>query len=85
MLLKFFNFNLEIFLTGYQSKYMSTGIVTNNSVLGEFKNLGLDNPYQLVSAARKGIKPKVFYDFAQAINMPEKSLAGIINQVSTNR
>jgi len=58
---------------------MSAGAVTINSVRNKFKNLGLDNPYQLVSTARKGIKPKVFYDFAEAINMPEKSLAGIIN------
>lgn len=58
---------------------MAGGFVVANSVRDKFKNLGLDNPYQLVSAARKGIKPKVFYDFAEVINMPEKSLAGIIN------
>jgi putative toxin-antitoxin system antitoxin component (TIGR02293 family) len=58
---------------------MSVNPVTNASVRNRFKNLGLDNPYQLVSTARKGIKPKLFYDLAEAIKMPEKSLAGIIN------
>lgn len=58
---------------------MSVGLVTTNSVRNRFKNLGLDNLYRLISMARKGIKPKVFYDFAEVINMPEKSLAGIIN------
>jgi uncharacterized protein (DUF2384 family) len=58
---------------------MSVNLTSNNSVRNKFKNLGLDNPYQLVNAARKGIKPKVFYDFAVTIKMPEKSLAGIIN------
>lgn len=51
----------------------------NNSLKNQFKNFGLDNPFQLVIAARKGIKPKLFYEFAEAIKMPEKSLAGIIN------
>jgi uncharacterized protein (DUF2384 family) len=58
---------------------MSANLVVNTSVRNRFKNLGLDNPYQLVATARKGVKPKVFYDFAEVIKMPEKSLAGIIN------
>lgn len=58
---------------------MAVSPVINSSVHRRFKNLGLDNPYQLASAARKGIKPKLFYDFADAIKMSEKTLAGIIN------
>jgi uncharacterized protein (DUF2384 family) len=58
---------------------MSVNLASNTSVRNKFKRLRLDNPYHLVSAARKGIKPKVFYDFAVAIKMPEKYLAGIIN------
>jgi putative toxin-antitoxin system antitoxin component (TIGR02293 family) len=49
------------------------------SISSRFKNLGLHNDFALVLRARKGVKTKLFYDFAEAIKMPEKSLAGIIN------
>ena len=49
------------------------------SVHSRFKNLELRDPYNLVGIARKGVKPKVFYDFAEIIKMSERSLAGIIN------
>ena len=58
---------------------MSGGIDINYSVRNKFRNLDLSNAYQLLITARKGVKPKVFYDFAEVANMPEKSLAGIIN------
>lgn len=54
--------------------YPVTGAVHNR-----FKGLGLDNPYKLTVAARKGVKPKIFYEFADVIKMPERALAGIIN------
>ena len=54
----------------------------NNSVHNRFKGLGLDNPYKLTSTARKGVKPKVFYDFADTVKMSEKALAGLINLTS---
>lgn len=50
-----------------------------HNVSSRFKNLNINNPYQLVSFARKGVQPKLFYDLAAVIKMPEKALAGLIN------
>ena len=60
---------------------MSLTILSNDkySVKHRFKNLSLHSSQAIVFSARKGLKPKVFYDFAQAIKMPEKILAGILN------
>lgn len=49
------------------------------SVKSRFKNLNIWNSNAIVLSARKGLKPKVFYDLAEAIKMPEKILAGLIN------
>jgi Uncharacterized conserved protein len=49
------------------------------TIRGRFKNLKVNNSYAIVSSARRGVKPKIFYDLAEIINMPEKILAGIIN------
>lgn len=45
----------------------------------KFKYLNLSSQYFLVFSAHKGLKTKIFYDFAEAINMPEKNLAKIIH------
>jgi len=59
---------------------MPTVAINNkNSVGYRFRSFDLSNLNAIVSAARKGIKTKVFYDFAETINMPEKSLAAVIN------
>jgi putative toxin-antitoxin system antitoxin component (TIGR02293 family) len=50
-----------------------------HTVKARFKNLDLSNAYAIVFSARKGVKTKVFYDFSEVINMPEKTLASIIN------
>lgn len=39
----------------------------------------MESNYEIVLSARKGLATNVFYEFAQAIRMPEKTLAGIIN------
>ena len=39
----------------------------------------MNNPYNLVSTARKGVHAKLFYEFAGMAKLSEKSLAGIIN------
>ncbi|HUZ60364.1 MAG TPA: antitoxin Xre-like helix-turn-helix domain-containing protein [Hanamia sp.] len=54
-------------------------INNKNSVKHRFKTLDVSNLNAIVSAARKGIKTKVFYDFAETIKMPEKNLAAVIN------
>lgn len=35
--------------------------------------------FAIVTSARKGLPARVFYDFVEAINMPAKDLASIIN------
>lgn len=58
---------------------MASTIDNKNSVVGEkFKSLNLTT-YEIFLSARKGIKTKVFYDFATTIKMSEKNLASIIN------
>ena len=49
------------------------------SIKGRFSNLNLANPFDIVFKARKGVTTKVFYDFADSINMPEKKLALLLN------
>lgn len=57
----------------------NTAVRHTISVKTRFKDLHLDNPHALVSSARKGLKPSVFYDFAAIIKMPEKNLAYLLN------
>ena len=52
------------------------------SIRDRFKSLDLQSAFELVVSARKGIKPKLFYEFADSINMPEKKLALLINTSS---
>jgi putative toxin-antitoxin system antitoxin component (TIGR02293 family) len=49
------------------------------SVKNKFKEYNFVNLHSIVFSARRGIKPKVFYDFAETIKMPEKNLATILN------
>jgi len=56
--------------------------VTNQnagSLKNKFSNIDLASNFAIVLYAKKGLKTKVFYDFAEAIKMPEKNLAAIIN------
>ena len=50
-----------------------------NTIRARFRNLDLKSAFAIVFSARKGIRPKVFYDFADSIKMPEKSLAALLN------
>jgi putative toxin-antitoxin system antitoxin component (TIGR02293 family) len=50
-----------------------------NSIRARFSNLDLKSAFAIVFSARKGIRPKVFYDFANSIKMPEKNLALLLN------
>ena len=50
-----------------------------NSIRTRFSGLDMNSNYAIVCSARKGIKPKIFYDFADSIKMPEKGLASLIN------
>lgn len=58
---------------------MSTSTIIHDLIRDRFAKLDLTNAFSLVSIARKGIKTKVFYDFADSVKMPEKNLAELIN------
>jgi putative toxin-antitoxin system antitoxin component (TIGR02293 family) len=49
------------------------------SIRDRFQRLDLQSAFEMVLSARKGIKPKLFFEFADSINMPEKKLALLIN------
>lgn len=49
------------------------------SIRDRFQGLGLQNGSGIVFSARKGVKPRIFFEFADSINMPEKKLALLIN------
>jgi putative toxin-antitoxin system antitoxin component (TIGR02293 family) len=58
---------------------MATSPLISNSIRVRFSNLDMKSSFAIVYSARKGIKPKVFYDFADSIKMPEKKLALMLN------
>lgn len=62
-----------------KSDTMSAVRPVPDSIRVRFNDLGLENAYALVFSARKGVKTKVFYDFADSIKMPEKALAILLN------
>lgn len=49
------------------------------SVGKKFRNLDLKTNLQIVYSARKGVKPAVFYSFADVTNMTERSLAELLH------
>ena len=49
------------------------------SVKTIFSDLDLSSDFAIIVLARKGVHTKVFYEFAEAIKMPEKNLAAMIN------
>lgn len=50
-----------------------------NTIRLKFKDLDFRSQYAIFLSARKGVRTKVFYDFAETIKMSEKNLASIIN------
>ncbi len=58
---------------------MATAVSTKKSIKYKFRDLRFVNNQAIFFSARKGLKPKVFYDFAESIKMTEKTLASIIN------
>lgn len=44
-----------------------------------FRNYAIKNEYHLIKKAHEGLKTEVFYALADAIRMPEKMLASVIN------
>jgi putative toxin-antitoxin system antitoxin component (TIGR02293 family) len=58
---------------------MTASPTFQNSVRDRFSKLDLNSAFAIVFSARKGVKPKVFYDFAESIKMSEKNLALLLN------
>jgi putative toxin-antitoxin system antitoxin component (TIGR02293 family) len=54
-------------------------VINKNTIGYRFRSFDVSSLNSIVSTARKGLKPKVFYDLAETINMPEKNLAEVIN------
>lgn len=50
-----------------------------NSIGYRFRGFDVSNLNAIVATAQKGIKTKVFYDFSEAIKMPVKNLAAMLN------
>jgi putative toxin-antitoxin system antitoxin component (TIGR02293 family) len=49
------------------------------SLRSKFKSLSIDNDAQMFTNARSGLSPMIFYQFAQVIKMPDKSLANLLH------
>ena len=59
---------------------MSTTFASNrNLIKNRFKDLDIGSNHSIFFSARKGLKTKIFYDFADTIKMPEKNLAFLLN------
>lgn len=58
---------------------LSEVVKIKNVVGSKFKHLTSRNGYAMIQSAHQGLQPKVFYDLAAAIKMPEKNLAALIN------
>lgn len=54
-------------------------LTSQNALNKKFKEIVIDGNYDIFLAARKGLKTKLFYDFAETIGMSEKELASLIN------
>lgn len=79
-LVKKFIYRIEkILIPLFKPGYMSTIVIKKNSLKYKFKHLDFMSNHAIFFSARKGLKTKVFYDFAETIKMSEKTLASIIN------
>jgi putative toxin-antitoxin system antitoxin component (TIGR02293 family) len=58
---------------------MANTVENKKSVKYKFKDLDFFNNHAIFVSARKGLRTKIFYDFAETIKMPERNLASIIN------
>ena len=64
---------------GSISFVMITFAQPGSNLKSKFKHIDMDSNFSIVLSARKDLHTKVFYDFAEAIKMPERRLAAIMN------
>lgn len=55
------------------------GFVKKTSLKSKFKTLAIENDVQLFTQARAGLSSAIFYQFAETIKMPDKSLAQLLH------
>jgi len=58
---------------------MKNGTQNKTSISIRFKNLEVHDRYWVMTSARKGLKPAIFFEFAEASKTSEKTLANILN------
>ena len=58
---------------------MASSTQISPTIYERFRSLDIENASGIVFAARKGIKPKWFFELSETIGMPEKKLALLIN------
>jgi putative toxin-antitoxin system antitoxin component (TIGR02293 family) len=56
-----------------------SGVAKKTPIRTKFKGLGIDNDARMFTNARAGVSPAIFYEFAEFIKMPDKSLAGMLH------
>ncbi len=54
-------------------------LAKNAAFKKNFEHINMRTPYAVMVSARSGVSPKVFYDLASVIHMPEKTLAALLN------
>jgi uncharacterized protein (DUF2384 family) len=64
---------------GSISFVMKTFAQPGSGLKSKFNHIDMGSNFSIVLSARKGLHTKVFYDFAEAIKMPERRLAAIMN------
>jgi putative toxin-antitoxin system antitoxin component (TIGR02293 family) len=69
----------NIFTNLVENNVMATLPAASISIRERFSNLNLKSVFDLTFFARKGVKPKLFYEFADSIKMREKDLATLLN------
>lgn len=58
---------------------LANGAAEKGSLRKKFQHFDLSDAGKIVSSARKGLKPAIFYSFALLIKMPEKNLADLLH------
>jgi putative toxin-antitoxin system antitoxin component (TIGR02293 family) len=69
----------KIFTNLVKNYFMRNAPAAALSIRKRFSRLNLKSAFELVFSARKGVRSRVFYEFADSIKMPEKNLAALLN------
>jgi putative toxin-antitoxin system antitoxin component (TIGR02293 family) len=56
-----------------------SNVAKKTTLRTKFKNLSIDNDTRMFTNARAGLSPIIFYEFAQAVKMTDRSLANLLH------